>query len=421
MKTSSGQRLRTREPVREQAEMLFCTLDDALGKGHPARLLWNAVESLTLDAFVARAKAVEGRQGRDLLSVKMLLTLWLYATSEGILRAREIERRLQKDVAFRWIAGGEKVGRTKLAAFRVEHRDALDQVMTDILATLMHKELLSLEMVAQDGTRVRASASAPSFRRLPSLEECRQQAALHVRAVLAYNEDSDDSLQVQKAREAAARDYERRVTEAMGELKELQEERAQRHRSKVEQTRVSTTDPEARVMKMADGGFRPAYNVQLATAGSALGGPRTIVGVRVTNTGSDAGSVGPMLEDIERRTGQLPKTLLADGNHADHASIREAARRGVKALIAVPDRRHEPGPNAADDAALRAWRERMSTAEGQQTYRARASLCELPNAHLKTRFGFTGVVVRGLYKVTCVALMAAITHNLLAHGASLLS
>lgn len=413
--------MRTREPVREQLEVLFCSLDDAIGAEHLARLLWRVVETLKLDPFVSRAKAVEGQQGRDLISVRMLLTLWLYATAQGVTTARELERRLQKDVAFRWIAGGERVGRTKLAQFRVEHRDALDKVMTDVLATLMHKELLSLDLVAQDGTRVRASASAPSFRRLPSLEQCRQQAALHVRAVLAANEASDDSVQVKKAREAAARDAERRVVEAIGELKELQQERAQRHRSNVEQTRVSTTDPEARVMKMADGGFRPGYNIQLATAGSALGGPRTIVGVRVTNVGSDAGSVKPMLEEIERRTGQLPKTLLADGNHADHASIRAAAERGVEALIPVPDKPQTRGDRAENDASLQAWHQRMSTPEAKQTYRARASLCELPNAHFKSRFGLAAVTVRGLYKVTCVAILGALTANLLAHGAALLS
>lgn len=420
MKTTSGKRVRTREPVREQGE-LFVFPDDALSEDHPARLLWRVVETLDLSAFVERAKAVEGRQGRDRLSVKMLLTLWLYATSRGIVHAREIERCLKQDVAFRWIAGGEKVGRTKLAEFRVEYRDALDRVMTDVLAMLMHKGLLSLDLVAQDGTRVRASASAPSFRRMPSLLECREQAALHVKAVLAANEESEESVRVKKAREAAARDYQRRVTEAIGELKEQQEERAKQHRSTVQQARVSTTDPEARVMKMPDGGFRPAYNIQLATAGSPLGGPRTIVGVRVTNAGTDAGSVEPMLEDIERRTGQLPQTLLADGNHSDHASIRAAARLGVDALVPVPETRHEQGRHAADDEPIHAWRERMSTAEARQTYRARASLCELPNGQLKSRFGLAALVVRGLYKVTCVALLGAITANILAHGAALLS
>lgn len=421
MKTASGKRVRTVEPERMQGEMVFQVPDLTVPEDHPARLLWQVVEGLELDAFVERAKSVEGVQGRDRISVKLLLTLWLYATSRGVGSAREIVRLMEHDAAFRWIAGGVKVGRTKLAAFRTEHRDALERVLTDVLAKLLHKKLLSLDLVAQDGTRVRASASAPSYRRLSTLEVCREQAALHVRAVLAQNDDSEESLRIKKAREAAARDYQRRVAEAIGELKELQEERAKRHRAKMQQTRVSTTDPEARVMKMPDGGFRPAYNIQLATAGSALGGPRTIVGVRVTNIGSDAGAIGPMLDEIERRTGQLPKTLLADGNHADHASIREAARRGVEALVPVPDTPKEHGKGAANDAPIRAWRERMETAQAEQKYRARASLCELPNARLKSRFGLAQLLVRGLYKVTCVALLGAITHNILAHGAALLA
>jgi aryl carrier-like protein len=173
-------------------------------------------------------------------------------------------------------------------------------------------------------------------------------------------------------------------------------------------------------MKMADGGYRPGYNVQMATAGSPLGGSRTVVGVRVTNVGSDMGSVAPMLDDIERRTGMLPKVLLADANHAAHDGIRPCAERGVQALIAAPARSRKPGPNANADPAVQAWRDRMQTEQAKQTYRARAGLCELSNAHLKTHHGVTQLLVRGLDKVRCVALLAGLAANLVQHAASLL-
>jgi hypothetical protein len=277
---------------------------------------------------------------------------------------------------------------------------------------------VSLDLVAQDGTRVRASASAPSFRSGGALEECREQAALHVKAVLAEQDDPEATEAEKRARLAAACDYQRRVDEAIATVKELRENA---NPKKTSEPRASTTDADARVMKMADGGFRPAYNVQMATAGSPLGGPRTIVAVQVTNVGSDMGSVSPMLAQIEERTGHLPGTLLADANHANHGCIRRCEELGVEAIIAVPSRSKTPGRKGDHDEAVEAWRTRMTTDEAKQSYRARASLCELPNAHLKCQQGLGQVLVRGLEKVTCVALLAALAANLVQHAVALLA
>ncbi len=283
-----------------------------------------------------------------------------------------------------------------------------------MLAGLLRKGLLSLELVVQDGTRVRASATAPSFRREASPEECREQAAFHLKAVLAEQDDSEATDAEKQPRLRAARDYQRRVDEAIATVQSLLGEGK-------DEPRASTTDAEARVMKMANGGYRPRYNIQMATAGSPPGGARTVVGVMVTNVGSDMGSVTPMLEQIERRTCVLPSKLLADANHAIHACIRVCAELGVEALIAVPKRSQTPGPNADRDPAVVAWRERMATDEAKTTYRARASLCELANAHLKRQGGITQVLVRGAAKVTCVALLAALAVNLVQHAANLLA
>lgn len=408
---------RVAEPERKQGVFRYEIPEDALAPTHPARVLWNVTGTLDLSRFLDGAKAVEGKAGRKTLSPRMKLALWLYAISQGIGSAREIARRVQSDDAYRWIVGDLTVGHDTLSSFRVGHGEALDRLMTDILASLMHKGVLSLELVAQDGMRVRADATAPSFRRLPSLLECREQAALHLKAVLAQADDPELTRAQQAAREASARDFQRRVEEAIATVCELQKTRKPGARP----ARASTTDAEARVMKMADGGFRPAYNVQMATAGSPEGGARTIVGVRVTNVGSDMSSVPPMLDDIERRTGQLPDALLADANHASHDAIRDATARGVEAIIAVPERSREAGPHADTDEAIAAWRARMETPEAQKLYRARASLCELMNAHARTHHGLDHFLVRGLQKVTCVVLLTTIASNLLQHAATLLS
>ncbi len=409
-----SRRVRTREPERNQVAIRFEAPEDVLPSDHRARVLWHLLGQLDLSPLLAEAKSVEGRQGRDVLSVRMLLTLWLYAISEGIGSGREIERRLKTDPAFQWIVGDQSVGRTKLNEFRVSHRVALDKIFTDVLAVLLHKQLLSLDLVAQDGTRVRANASAPSFRRAESLEACREQAQLHLRAVLAEDDDEAD-LRARKAREAKAREHAERVEAAIAAVKQLDNGRRD------SKPRASTTDPEARVMKMPDGGFRPAFNVQLATAGSPEGGPRTIVGARVTNVGSDMGSVKPMLDDIAQRTGRLPETLLADANHASFEDIKDAAARGVEALVSVPKRSKNAKAQAERAPEIEAWLKRMETDESKEKFRARASLCELTNAHAKSRFALSTLLVRGIEKVTCVVLLTALVSNLLAHAPSLLA
>jgi transposase len=404
-------RVRTKEPMRRQGVIRFEMPEDTLPPSHRARLLWRVLETLDLSAFTAQAKAVEGRAGRDVLSPAMLLTLWLYAISIGIGSAREIARRTESDDAFRWIVGDKEVGHAALSAFRVGHSTALEKLMTDVLGVLLHKGLVSLDRVAQDGTRVRASASAPSFRREATLLDCREQAALHVKAVFA-DPDPEASEAERLARIAGALDYQQRVEAAIATVQTLRD-------GGKKEPRASTTDADARVMKMPDGGFRPGYNIQLATAGSELGGPRTIVGVRVTNTGSDMGSVTPMLDEIKARTGQLPSQLLADANHAAHSCIETATRAGVEVLIAIPVR--ELCSTQSVSPAVQAWRDRMKTDEGKRAYRVRASLCELSNAHLKCHHGTASVLVRGLAKVTCVALLGAIAANVLAHASTWLA
>jgi transposase len=406
-------KVRTSEPQRAQGVIRFEIPEETLPSDHRARLLWGVVSQLDVSSFLSEAKAFEGHQGRDQTSVRMLLTLWLYAISVNVGSGREIERRLGSDPAFQWIVGDKRVGRTTLNEFRVSHPKALEKVFGDVLGVLISKGLVSLDLVAQDGTRVRASASSPSFRSASALADCRRQAALHLRAVLAQADDTDD-VQQQKAREAKAQDFQRRIDEAAAVVRELQDSN---FRDKT--VRASTTDPEARVMKMPGSGFAPAYNVQLATAGDPQGGPRTIVGVRVTNVGSDYGSVGPMIDDIEQKCGKRPSVLLADNGHASSADIRAAADRGVTALIAPQGRSMRKPPNPSEDPAVASWRDRMRTDEAKEQMRARASLCELSNAHIKTRFSMASLLVRGLTKVTCMVLLSALTANLVAHAAAL--
>lgn len=407
------------EPQRVQGEIQFRVPDHMLPATHQARVLWNVLGLLDLSRFAAKCASVEGKAGRALKSPHMMLTLWLYAITQGVGSAREIARLTKTDLAYRWIVGDLEVGHHKLSEFRVGHGEDLNTLMTDVLASLMDKGLVSLELVAQDGTRTRAAASAPSFRTYGSLLECRQQAALHLKAVLAAADDPEYTKAQHARREAAARDYQKRVEAAIETVTELQKQRKPADKP----ARASTTDAEARNMKMADGGFRPGYNVRYAVAGSPMGGPSTVVGVEVTNIGSDMGSLTPMAEQVEQRTGELPKVVLADGGHAKHDDIVAMKAKGIDVIVAP----HHTARSIAElklsgeRPAVIAWRERMETAEAKELYRARAGLCELLNARQKSHHGITQFLVRGVAKVTCVVLMSAMASNLVQHAARLLS
>ena len=282
---------------------------------------------------------------------------------------------------------------------------------------LLNKGLISLDLLALDRTRTRVAASAPSFRTYGSLLQCREQSALHLKAVLA-DTAADQTAGERARREAAARDYQTRVEVAINTVKELQAERKPDARP----ARASTTDADARVMKMGDGGFRPALNVQYAVAGSREGGPRAIVGVSLSSVGSDMGEISPMIEQIEARTGLRPKVLLADGGYEKHADIIKAEKYGVAVLV-PPSERAKPIETLRAQGApaeLLAWRERMESADGKEQYRARASLSEWANAHQKSLHGIQQFLVRGLTKATCVILLGAITSNIQQFAAHLI-
>lgn len=170
-------------------------------------------------------------------------------------------------------------------------------------------------------------------------------------------------------------------------------------------------------MKMADGGFRPAYNAQFATDTAS----QVIVGVEVSNSGSDQGKMTPMLEQIQQRYEQRPQEYLVDGGFAGHAEIEKATGAGVKVYAPVmtpkKDTRDPHQPREGDSEAIAAWRQRMGTQEAKEIYKERAETSECVNALARNR-GLRQFLVRGAQKVRTVLVWYALAHNLL-RGVSL--
>ena len=418
----SLQDLRILRPERDQSEWVVQHLDSILLQDHPARAIWAFLERLDLSDFYATIKAAVYGPGRSATDPQVLLGLWLLATVEGVGSARKLARLCQEHDAYRWLCGGVPINYHMLSDFRVAHQAALDGLLTQIVASLMAAGAVTLERVAQDGMRVRASAGASSFRRRKRLEECLEVARAQVERLAQEREhpDSGVSKREQAARERAAVERVQRVEKALEYLPQAQaaKERQQQtkalaERAKVSEPRTSTTDPEARVVKMPDGGFRPAYNVELATD-RARG---VIVGVAVTAQGTDAGQAVPMEEQVVKRTGRQPEAYLMDGSFATREDITALEERGITVYAPVRLPRNRPEQERfqsryGDSPQVVRWRQRMATVEAKAVYKERGSTAEWVNAQVR-QHGVSQFTVRGLVKATTVMLLVAVAHNLL--------
>ena len=405
---------RLRRPDRHQMRMQMYALDGMLPEDHPARTVWEYVEGLDLGELYAQIRAVEGRVGRDALDPRVPMALWLYAVLDGVGSARELDRLCESHVAYQWICGGVTVNYHTLADFRTANVELLDDLLTRSVAGLMHEGLVTMKRVAQDGMRVRASAGTSSFRRDKSLERLEAQARQQVEALRKeLQDDPAATTRRQKAgRERALRERQERIARAR---KVLPEVRDKKRPDKKDQARASTTDADARFMKMADGGTRPAVNVQFATDTES----QIITGADVTNSGSDMGQMAPMIDQHNDRYGQPPRDMLVDGGFASRDDIDSASTARPPTTVYAPvqtSRKNKGQPcyerQPADTDAVAAWRRRMATPQAQEIYKERAATAECVNALARNR-GMQQFLVRGLGKIRAVVLWFALAHNLI--------
>ena len=409
------------QPNRSQIELRASDLESLLADDHRARLVWSYVVRQDLSNLFEAIKARGSNAGRAAIDPRILFALWLYAALERVGSGRWLARLCHEHDAYRWICGGVSVNYHALNDFRSGNEALMNELLTDNIAALLAAGAISLERVAQDGMRVRADAGAASFRREASLQEHLSQASELVQTIKQQGE-RDPGLakrQAQAARLRAAQDREQRIRAALEQLPEVAAVK-KRNSAKAEDARASTTDAEARVMKMGDGGFRPAYNVQFASTCEE----QVIVGMNVVNAGSDMGQMSPMVEQVEQRLGQSPGEWLIDGGFPAHEQIDAVAGKTVVVYAPVPEPKakkdeqgntvqqdkHQPKPD--DSEAVASWRQRMATPEAKEIYKQRAATAECVNAQARNR-GLLRMPVRGLTKVRSVVGLFVLAHNLM--------
>lgn len=438
--TKSAGAPRVMTPQRNQIELRAVDLEALLAPDHAARTVWAFVQSMDLAPLYARIKSVAGRGGAPAIDPAILVALWLWATIDGVGSAREVDRLCERDDAYRWICGGVGVNYHSLADFRTEHEAWLDAQLSRSIASLLDRRLVTLNAVAQDGLRVRAHAKAGSFRRREKLAELHAQAQAQVQALKReLTEDAGASARrKQAAAERAAREREQRLAAALATMDKLQRKpppeaktpKPSKRRGREgdddlaspdatvakpepeAQPRVSTTDAEARIMKMADGGFRPAFNAQLAVDADT----QLIAAVAISNSGSDMGQMSPMHQDIQQRYDLTPDHWLADGGFTKLQAIDELTARGTQPVVPPPRSRNpevDPfEPKSTDTPAQAQWRDFMSSDFAKALYIQRGATVECANAQLRRR-GLSRFNVCGLVKARAVLLWHALAHNLM--------
>jgi transposase len=415
-------RPRLREPVRDQIELRAVDLEALLPAEHAARVIWAYVLQLDLSALEQAVRARAHGPGQAPASPRLQLALWLYATSQGIGSARALARLCGSEDAYRWLCGGVSVNYHGLSDFRTAHPDLLERLLIENVASLSMAGVINLDEVVQDGVRVRASAGASSFRRKKALHKELRKAKRLLDRLGEENDDDPDASnrRIRAAQERAACEREARVMAALDQLAQIETHRARGGRAdrnnkkkggKPSERRASTTDPEARVMKMADGGFRPAYNCQIASVAEG----QIAIAVSAETVGSDRGLMRPMLETVRRLFGRVPKRHLVDGGFNKNEDIEWAAAEGIKVYGSPANSKHNTDPYAPrrdDGPGVTAWRRRMKSSHGKSVYKRRA-LGECINARFRN-WGLRQFAVRGRQKVLTVLRWFALANNVIA-------
>ena len=330
-KEEQASRVRRKAINRQQLLLRPLEVEKLVEQSHPVRAIWELAGQLDLEPFYAGIEAIEGVAGRPVWDPHLLISLWIYAYKEGVNSAREIARLCQYHPAYQWLTGLEVVNYHTLADFRIQHREALDQLFIDVLGVLSHEGLITLERVMHDGTKVKACASSKSFHRKATLEDHLRLAREQVEQ-MGDPESEELSQRVAKAQQRALREKQERLEEALKELEQIEASRSKA--SKKEKARASSTDPQARVMLQANGAYGPAYNLQISTDAQS----KIIVGVGVTQASADAAELEPAVERIEANLGQKPEQMVVDAGFTNQATMEAMTEKQVDMIGSLPER-----------------------------------------------------------------------------------
>ena len=300
---------------REQMVLRPMDVERLVPEDHEVRAIWEFIGRMDLSGYYEEIEVVEGEAGRSATDPQLLISLWIYGYSKGVSAAREIARLCEYDPVYQWLTGLEPVNYHTLSDFRVDHKEALDELFTGVLGLLSAEGLISLERVMHDGSKVKACASGDTFRREGRIRAHLELAREQVEQMGDPRTAEEVSPRVAKARQRAVREKKERLEIALEEMEKIRATKSSK--AEKQDVRVSMTDPEARIMKQSDGGFAPSYNVQITTDAKE----KVIVGVGASQCGSDYGELVPAMEKVGENMGRNPGQAVVDGGFISRQNI----------------------------------------------------------------------------------------------------
>jgi transposase len=379
----------------DQAYLLPPSVRDELGERHLCFFVRDVVERLDMSVFEQSYSS----EGGELYAPELMLGVWLYAYALGVTSARQVERRLVEDLAFRYLAAGARVDNWALSAFRRRHNRALNDAFTQVLEWAQQQGMVKLGRVAIDSTRIAASACRDLVDTEQALRSTRAQLRRQVR-VWQKAADRDDA-------EPGGLEV------AIGELNKALDEMPRRleRLKKSGLKKLSRTDEEARFLHQR-GGFVLGYTGEIAVSDDHL-----IVAQRVTQNATDNASLAPMIDQVEQRCGAPPGAALADSGFFSIANIERMERQKIDAY--VPDSNLACELNLgsrcrakARAAAHRRMRAKLRSPDGQAAYARRKAVVEPVFGVLKQQRGMRQFRTRGLNRVGNEFTLATLAFNI---------
>ncbi len=318
---------------RDQQVWMTVDVEAMIAADHKARAIWELGGRLDLSRFAKQVKTVRGEAGRAAWEPQLMVSLWVYAYSEGISSAREIERMMDYEPALRWLSGLQVVNHHTLSDFRMEHKAELDELFVQLLGMLEKEGLLSLEQVMHDGTKIQAKASADTFRREKTVLEHLERARQVVQSMGDPRQEGPESKRREAAQKRAQREVEAKLEAALKELEQIRKQKSGEAEKK--EARVSLTEPEARVMKHADQGYHPSYNLQIISTDADN---KIIVGMQLNQCASDTPALLEALEQVEQNVEAKPQQVVVDAGYTSRDNIVATADKGIELIGPAADK-----------------------------------------------------------------------------------
>jgi transposase len=380
----------------DQAYLLPPSVRDELGSGHLCFFVRAVIERLDMSVFVNSYSA----EGGELYAPELMLGVWLYAYALGMTSARVVERRLVEDLAFRYLAGGERVDNWALSAFRRRHRVALNDAFTQVLEWARSQGMGKLGRVAIDSTRIAANASKD---RVDTEQALRDTRALLRRKVREWQKQADRDDEEPSGLEVAIGELNKALHEMPQRLEKLKKSGLKK---------LSRTDEDARFLRQRGDTFVLGYSAEIAVSDDHL-----IVAQRVTQNAADNASLAPMVDEVERCCGQSPGAVLADSGFFSIDNLKHMEQHNIDGY--VPDSNMAQALNLgtrcrtrAKAAAHRRMRAKLRSPDGHAAYARRKAVVEPVFGVLKQQRGIRQFRTRGLNNVGNEFTLATLAYNI---------